>query len=122
MAATVGTMPIATEIQKVLLVVLRSRSDTARSRRSDPASGRILSLPRWMMRRPTRSIGNLLVFLALYAACYRAMVRRRVNPVSAQTVAHYAIHDSSCQILLAPAHGLDRCLRPDYWGQPACVW
>src|SRR5437867_1852766 len=77
--------------------------------------------PRRTMRRPTSTICTLLVLLALYAACYLTLVQRWVSFSSASTEASYRLCDQSYQVLLAPAHWLDRWPRPVYWAPPSCV-
>jgi hypothetical protein len=65
---------------------------------------------------PTILIG----LLASYAAGYLASVQRHYVPDRAE--ARYRRCDRVGQAVFAPAHWLDRRLRPVYWGPAACVW
>jgi hypothetical protein len=55
-----------------------------------------------------------------YLGCYLALVERCAS--RDRTVALYSRYDRACQALFAPAHRLDRAIRPAYWAPPACVW
>jgi hypothetical protein len=74
------------------------------------------------MRRHIPAVWTLLVLLALYAVCYLTLVQRWVSWSSGRTEACYRLGDPFCQVWLAPAHWLDRWLRPGYWAPPTCVY
>lgn len=83
------------------------------------------------MRTPGVRIttGRLMVavaVIAVYLACYQALVYRDIRADSdrypAQVQEVYGHAHRVCVYLFAPANWLDRAIRPRYWATPASVY
>jgi hypothetical protein len=61
-----------------------------------------------------------IALLAFYAVCYAASVQRSVGYFGVQPI--YRVGGNGWRTAFAPAHGIDRLLRPRYWAPVACVW